>query len=382
LSTILDDEARLGAVDKSNMRRIAEKFPELCEDALALCRDLKIPQEVRVNSKLTIEYTQPQEVIVAGMGGSAIGGDLLKGWIRDRLPRPIDVNREYHLPKYAGPKTLVVAVSYSGNTEETLSSFVEAAERGCMTFSVSSGGLLEEFNHTLGLPHLRVPSGYPPRSAVPYLFFSTAAALQKLGSLESLDDEAFEAVKTLKDIREEIRSAGPTEENPSKKLALALEGLIPMVCGFGPFEAVATRMKTQFNENSKTPAKAEFFPELDHNETLGWSGSRRLTKGFGVVLLRSDDEPLEIRARIELTRSLVFEEGAGRVLEIWARGSGRLAKMLSVMYVGDFASIYLGLLYGIDPATVAIIDEMKRRLEGKLNKVAELKRRVEELKTA
>lgn len=382
MSTVLDDEARLGAVDQSNMRRIAEKFPELCEDALALCRGLKIPREARVNSKLTLKYTQPREVVVAGMGGSAIGGALLKGWIQDRFPRPIDVNREYHLPKYAEPRTLVMAVSYSGNTEETLNSFIEAVERGCMTFSVSSGGLLEEFNHALGLPHVRVPSGYPPRSAIPYLFFPIAAILQKLGALEPFDDEASEAIETLKELRGEICPSSPTEENPSKKLALALEGLIPMVCGFGPFEAVATRMKTQFNENSKTPAKAEFFPELDHNETLGWSGLRKLTKNFGVVLLRSDDEPLEIRTRIEATRSLVFEEGAGRVQEIWARGSGRLAKMLSAMYVGDFASIYLGILYGIDPTPVPIIDELKRHLEAKLKKAAELKKRVEELKAA
>jgi len=189
-------------------------------------------------------------------------------------------------------------------------------------------------------------------------------------------------VKTLKDIREEVRSSSPTERNPSKKLALDLEGLIPMVCGFAPFEAVATRIKTQFNENGKTPAKAEFFPELNHNETLGWGGLRRLTKNFGVVLIRSEDEPLEIRTRIEVTRNLVLEGGAGRVLEIWAKGSGRLAKMFSTMYVGDFASVYLGILYGIDPTPTPIIDELKRLLEAKLNKAQELRKRVEKLKAA
>jgi len=368
------------AVDKSDMRSIVERFPELCEDAIALCREIKIPKEARVNAGLIIKYVNPKEVVIAGMGGSAIGGDLLRGWIRDRLPRPMDVCREYHLPRYAGPKTLVITISYSGNTEETLSSFVEAVERGCMTFSISSGGLLEEFNHALGLPHLRIPSGYPPRSAVPYLFFPLAVALQKLGALEPFDEEASETMRTLKNIREEIRSASPTGKNPAKKLALALEGLIPMVCGFGPFEAVATRIKTQFNENSKTPAKAEFFPELNHNETLGWSGLRKLTKNFGVVLIRSEDEPQEIRARIDVTRKLVLDEGAGSVLEIWARGSGRLAKMFSAMYIGDFASVYLGILYGMDPTPVPIIDELKRQLEAKVNKAAELKGRMERLK--
>ena len=189
-------------------------------------------------------------------------------------------------------------------------------------------------------------------------------------------------MRILKNIREEICSTNPTERNPSKRLAQALEGLIPMVCGYHPYEAVATRIKTQFNENGKTPAKVEFFSELNHNETLGWSGLRRLTKNFGVVLIRSDDEPPEMKIRIEVTRSLVFNERAGKVLEIWARGSGRLAKMLSAMYIGDFASIYLGILYGIDPTPVPIIDELKRQLEAKLDKATELKRRVEELKTA
>jgi glucose/mannose-6-phosphate isomerase len=314
------------------------------------------------------------------MGGSAIGGDLLKGWVRDRFNSPIEVCREYHLPKYAGPNTLVIAISYSGNTEETLNSFVEAVERGCMTFSISSGGLLEKFNHTLGLPHMRVPSAFPPRSALPYLFFPPIALLQKLGALSNFDVELAEAISTLKNIREEICAASPSETNPSKKLAIDIEGLIPMVCGFGPFEAVANRIKTQFNENSKTPAKAEFFPEMNHNETLGWSGLRKLTKTFGVVLIRSNDEPPEIRTRIEVTRELVPNDGAGKVVEIWAKGLGRLGKMLSAMYVGDFASIYLGILYGIDPTLISVIDNLKNRLGERLNRAAELAERVNKLK--
>ncbi len=381
MSSILDDEIRIAAVDTFNMRRIAEKFPELCEDALALCRDLKIPNKVQVNSRATIVYSRPREVIVIGMGGSAIGGDLLKGWVRDRFNSPIEVCREYNLPKYAGPNTLVIAISYSGNTEETLNSFVEAVERGCMTFSVSSGGLLEEFNHTLGLPHLRVPSTYPPRSALPYLFFPMTASLHRLGALSNFDVEAAEAIGTLQNIREEICTTSPSETNPSKKLAIDMEGLIPMVCGFGPFEAVASRIKSSFNENSKTPAKAEFFPEINHNETTGWSGLRKLTKTFGVVLIRSDDEPPEIRTRIEVTRELVLIDGAGKVVEIWAKGSNRLGKMLSAMYVGDFASIYLGILYGIDPTPISVIDNLKSRLKKKHNRAAELSERVKELKS-
>ena len=382
LSEVLDDQAGVRALDKSNMRSVLERFPELCEDAIQLGRSVSIPRRVKVNNALTITYIPPERIIVVGMGGSAIGGDLLRDWLRDRSQSPIEVSREYHLPKYAGQGTLVMAVSYSGNTEETLSSYIEAVENGCMTFSVSSGGLLEEFSHSLGLPHTRIPQGYAPRSAVPYLLFPMAAALARLNTINSYEDEALKAIATLRSIREEIHSESKTEINASKRLAVDMRGLIPMVCGYGCFESVATRIKTQFNENSKIPAKAEFFPELNHNETLGWSGSTQLTKNFGVILIRSDEEPAEIRTRIEITRKLVFDERAGRVLEIRAKGTGKLEQMLAAMYVGDFASFYLGILYGIDPAPTPIIDELKTQLEARLSKATELRKRVERLTTA
>jgi glucose/mannose-6-phosphate isomerase len=376
LSIILDNEARIKAIDKSNMCGIVERFPELCEDAVAISQSIDFPEEVKLETGKTIRYRTPNHVIVVGMGGSAIGGDLLKDWLKGSSPIHIEVCREYHVPAYAGPDTLVIAVSYSGNTEETLSAFVDAVELGCMSFSMSSGGLLEEFNKLLGLPYLKLPAGYPPRSALPYLFFPLITTLVKIGALGSNQPDVDDAIRVLKPLREEVKVATPTRRNPAKKLAIAVRGSIPMVCGFGPFNAVATRIKTQFNENGKTPAKAESFPELNHNETLGWCGLRRLTNRFSVLLIRSDDEPPEIAARIDATRKLVFEGGTRRVLEIHARGRTRLAKMMSAMYVGDFASVYLGILYGVDPTPVPIIDELKRELELRVNKVSELKKRV------
>ena len=376
---MLDDATRIMAIDSSNMSGIADKFARLCEDALVLGERFEIPEKVRVNSEITIVYSRPSQIIVVGMGGSAMGGDLLRSWLLDRCPIPIETCRDYHLPGYAGPRTLVIAVSYSGNTEETLNAFLEAVERGCMTVSISSGGFLGEFSDRFGLPHLQIPSGYPPRSAIPFLFFPLASVLMKLDVIPSFDAEAVEAISTLKTLGREISIASTTGANPSKRLAISLEGLIPMVCGFGQFEAVASRMKTQFNENSKTPAKSEFFPELNHNETLGWTGPKNLTKIFGVVIIRSDDEPVEMRTRIEITKELMLNQGAGVVTEIWSRGSGRLARMLSVMYIGDFASIYLGVLYGMDPTSMSIIEELKKQLGDRLKKTDELKRRVEEL---
>ncbi len=380
LLSVLDDELKISTVDRSDMLGIVERFPELCDDALSICSPFAFPNEVTIGRERRVSYHTPRQVIVTGMGGSAIGGDILKDWLEDRVPIPIQVNREYHLPAYADPRSLVIAVSYSGNTEETLSAYLEAVERGCMTLSLSSGGLLEDFSRRLGLPHIQLPGEYPPRSALPYLFLPLVTGLQKLGIAASFETEIDEAVRVVRKLRDEVRRTTRTDTNPAKQLAMALRGSLPMVCGHGPFKAIALRIKTQFNENSKTPARMESFSELNHNETVGWSGSTELTKLFGIVLIRSKDEPPEIKARIEVTRRLIFDKGAQKVLEISTRGEGRLAQMLSAMYIGDSASVYLGILNGSDPTPIQIIEELKRQLETRVNVTSELMKKIEKLK--
>ena len=142
-----------------------------------------------------------------------------------------------------------------------------------------------------------------------------------------------------------------------------MEGSIPAVYGFGIYEGVALRIKSQFNENAKSPSIAASFPELNHNETVGWTGREDLTKKITVILIRDKDEPAEIKTRIDVTKNLVFDEKAKKVVEIQARGKSKLAKMFSTIYIGDFASIYLAILYGIDPTPVKIIDKLKAQLE-------------------
>jgi len=373
MSTILDDFVKIKAVDKSDMCSILLKLPEICEDAIKRAERFTIPDEVKITDNLTIKYQKPKKILVVGMGGSAIGGDLLKDWLRETLPIPIDVCREYSLPAYADEETLVLVSSYSGNTEETLSMFLEALEKRCMTISITSNGSLLDFNETLDLPFVKLPTGYPPRSAIPYLFFPLVISLKKLGILSGVNGEIREAITVLKQVREEIKPENPTLQNIAKQIANGVKGSIPFVCGFGFYRSIALRIKTQFNENGKTPAKSETFPELNHNETVGWTGFRELTKNFCVILIRDNREPLEIRTRIDVTRKLVFDSGAKNVLEIYARGVAKLARMLSVMYIGDFASVYLGVLYGFDPTPVKIIDELKLQLGKKMNKAEELK---------
>lgn len=380
LSSPLDNLEKIKLIDKDDLCRIQVRFPENCENAIKMAEKLKIPRRLRISRKVSINYGKPERILVSGMGGSAIVGDILRTWLSDYLPIPISVSRDYHLPAYANNKTLVFTVSYSGKTEETLSSFIEAVKRRCMIIGVSSGGSLQRFCQKLKIPFVNLPKNMPPRAAIPYLFFSLVIAIEKLGVLKGRRREIAESLVVLKQVREEIKPETPTPRNIAKQIALQIKDTAPVIYGFGSFESIALRIKTQFNENSKVPAKCGVFPELDHNEIVGWGGPPELTKIFSIILIRDSDEPPEIKARIDLTKKLALEGKVSKILELYARGQSKLAKMLSTMYIGDFASIYLAILYEVDPTTVEVITSMKEELEREVNVPEKIERQFNELK--
>jgi len=348
---ILDDLAEMKRIDKSDML-------SFCVEASKHCREAaKLAQAVRIN------YSKPQTIIVAGMGGSAIGGELLKDWTRDKIDVPIEICREYSLPAYADERTLVFVVSYSGETEEALSMFLDAIKRNCMTFCISSGGKLLEFAEKLKLPYLRVPSGIPqPRAALPYLFLPMPIFLEKLGLISDVSSEISEAIKVLEQVKDENSPETPLNDNSSKMLASKINGTVPVVYGFGIYRAVAQRYKQQLNENSKIPAKWESFPELNHNEIVGWEGAKELSNDFSTIFIREMDEPEEIRQRIEVTKELMSQEATKKIFEVWSSGQSKLAKMLYTIYIGDFTSVYLAILRGVDPTPVKTISLLKERI--------------------
>lgn len=347
---ILDDFEKIRQVDKSNMLSFCVDAPKHYGKAAELARKMKV------------SYPKPKTIIVAGMGGSAIGGELFKDWARDRITVPIDVCREYHLPAYANKNTLVLTTSYSGETEETLSTFLEAYKRKCMMISISSGGALQEFADKLGIPHLVVPSGMAPRATLPYLFMPLPAILQKIGLVTNVDAEFSETVEILRQVSSENSPEKPLISNLSKMLASNINGTIPTIYGFGFYRAVAQRLKTQFNENSKNPAKWEYFPELNHNEIVGWEKTKEFAKWFSVIFIRDFEEPEEIKQRIEFTKEVVDKQKI-RLFEVWSKGESSLAKMSSVICTGDFASVYLAVLRGVDPTPVNTISMLKGRLK-------------------
>jgi glucose/mannose-6-phosphate isomerase len=347
---ILDEPEKIQATDKSNMINFCLNSAKLYGEAA------KLAQKIQVN------YRKPNNVIVAGMGGSGIGGDLLKDWARNKTDVPIEVNREYQLPAYADKRTLVLITSFSGDTEESLGAFLDALKRKCMIFCVSSGGALLENAERLNVPYLRVPGDMPPRAALPYLFVPLLLEAEKIGLVSGVSAELSEAVALLEKISNNNSPQKPAAENLSKTLALGIGQTVPVVYGFGFYRSVAQRFKTQFNENSKIPAKWEVFSELNHNEIVGWEGAGELGKCFSAIFIRDEEEPTEIRSRIEITKELVGKAGVG-LFEVQAQGKSPLAKMLSTICIGDFASMYLAILHGVDPTPVKTINYLKDTLK-------------------
>jgi len=349
-TAILDNLNEIRRIDKGDMLSFCVQAPRHYREAA------KLAQAISIN------YSKPQTIIVAGMGGSSIGGELLKDWAKHKITVPIEVCREYSLPAYTDEKTLVFVVSYSGETEEALSMFLDAIKRKCMTFCISSGGKLLEFAEKLKLPYLRVPSDIPqPRAALPYLFLPLPILLEKLGVISDASSEISEAVQILEQVKSENLPEKPLSDNFSKNLASKINGTIPIIYGFGIYRAVAQRYKQEFNENSKVPSKWEFFPELNHNEIVGWEAAKELAKCFSTIFLRDKDEPEEIQQRIEATEELMHE--GAKISEVWSVGESGLAKMLSTIYIGDLTSLYLAILRGVDPTPVKTIALLKERMK-------------------
>jgi glucose/mannose-6-phosphate isomerase len=350
VTPILDNKEKITIIDKSCMLSFAAEAAK------------HYRQAVDVAERIQVNFPKPVNIVVAGLGGSAIGGDLLKDWAKNKLRIPIEVSREYHLPAYAGKKTLVLICSYSGDTEETLSSFLDALKRGCMIYCISSGGALIKYAQKHKVPYLQVPSGMPPRAALPYMLVPLLILMEKSGLVKGVKKELDETIVLISKVSFENGLEIPTRDNFAKTVASHIGDSAPIVYGFGVFRSVAQRFKQQFNENSKSAAKWEYFPELDHNEIVGWEGRGEQCKYFSVIFIRDiDDEPIEIGNRIDITQKIMEKVGL-ITFDLKVQGKSTLAKMLSTVIVGDFISVYLAITRGIDPTPVNTINYLKSSL--------------------
>lgn len=350
MKTVLDRPERMEALDRGGMLKVLSRFPESCRGAVEAAERLPLDRLPRREFKA---------VAIAGVGGSAIGGHLLRDWLLDSCPISIYVSRGYHLPRFVDEETLIFAVSYSGNTEETLNAFREALERRCPVIALTSGGELQRLSAEVGIPRLSLPRGMQPRAALPNQFFSLATVMRRLDLASEPWGEVEEAFEILEGLRNDLMPETPTASNPAKLVALGLMGLVPFVYGPRLFEAVAYRISTELNENGKVPAGSRFFPEAFHNAVMGCEGPEEVRRRVCALIIRDPGGPMEMRRKIDGFKQLL-ESGGVRVLEIRARGRGRLARMLSALYIGDYTSTYLGLLYGLDPSSTDSIAALKR----------------------
>jgi glucose/mannose-6-phosphate isomerase len=302
-------------------------------------------------------------IVVCGMGGSGISGDVLQAVAAPVAPVPITVVKGYELPAFVGPETLVFAVSYSGGTEETLEAAGTARAAGAALVAVCSGGELAKLAADAGAPVVSCPGGFMPRAALGHLSVPLLVVAERLGLLAGAGKAVQRAAARLAERRASCVPEVEGGANPARELARRIGRTIPLVYGGGALGAVAAmRWKGDVNENAKAPAFWNTFPELDHNEICGWGQHGDVTRQvLTLVELRHDFEHPQVARRVEATRAIV-EETLAQVLEVRAAGEGRLAQLLDLMYVGDWVSVYLALDAGVDPGPIDAIARLKDEL--------------------
>jgi len=309
-----------------------------------------------------IPPAEPSGVAVCGMGGSAIGADLVLACLPG-LSVPAAVVRGYALPEWVGPETLVIVVSYSGQTEEALACAAQALSRGCVPVCVSSGGGLVALAEAEGLPLVVVPGGSQPRAAVGLLSMPLLATLEASGLCHEHASDVEAAAIQLEADNAMLGPGSPDEENPAKSLARRLEKRLAVIYGAGPTAPVARRWKGQINENAKAPAFFNELPELDHNELMGWTSLPHVTSSTVALFLHDESGEERLARRAELTAREYEALGVATEL-VAAHGDSPLARLFSLVQLGDYASCYLALLYGVDPTPVDAIQAFKASLAG------------------
>jgi glucose/mannose-6-phosphate isomerase len=313
----------------------------------------------RVDSAAIKSCDTPGGVIVAGMGGSAVGGRLAAGAIGQRLARPLVVTDGYALPGWAGPDTLVLCSSYSGTTEETLAAYDDAGRRGAPRIAVTTGGPLAERARRDDVPVIPVPGGFQPRAAVGYSLVSALEAAALCGAAPSLRDEVEAAAALAETLAAEWGPDGP-EDSEAKALARRLRGTVPVIAGAELAAPAAYRWKCQINENAGQPAFASALPEMDHNEAVGWPAAGGFGR-FSAVFLEDPGNHPRNRLRSELTAEQAAA-GAVVVERVTARGETATERLVSLVLLGDLVSLYLAVLRGEDPASIPPIDQLKAAL--------------------
>lgn len=319
--------------DPKNMKGVIEAFPKQIMEGFSL------PGKLRAEGF--------DSVLVAGMGGSALAGEILKCFVGEKFP--VYVTKDYELPGFAGPKTLVFAISYSGDTEETIQAYRDSIRKGCRTVVIASGGKLDILARKQNIPLINVPRGMQPRMSYGYIFFSLLRVLHNSGMVTVEERELESLERTLK---------GSFFREKGAEMAELLFGRIPLIYTSRKMSAVGYKWKINFNENSKIHAFHNVFPEMNHNEMVGFT---KLNGEYYAVILKNDQDNPRVRLRMDVTKEIIKAMKV-EVTEIEISGSNHLTKIFSAIYIGDWLSYYLALKNKVDPTPVELVQKLKKRL--------------------
>lgn len=355
--SILENVDKIRSSDPQNMYNHIFDFPE----QMARAHNIGISWNIDTNFFLDIK-----NIVVIGMGGSAIGGDLARSYLNSKLEIPFHICRHYKLPEFVDDESLVIASSYSGNTEETLSALDDALDRKAMIAAISTGGMMAEVCKLNEIPMATLPAGMQPRAALGYSFVPLLVLLEKIGLVSKMTDEINHTIEKLKIYRQDYIEGSSIKGNLAKTLATTLMGKIVVIYS-GPTltDTVAVRWKGQICENAKTLAFANQFAEFNHNELVGWSDvTRQHAENLKVIILRDQDDHQQIIKRMDIVKPLIEDTGV-EVIEIESRGTSELERMFSLIQIGDFVSYYLAVLQEQDPTPVISIEMLKAALADK-----------------
>ena len=344
------DQTDMKKVDASGMYDLIKNFPEQSKEAIDIAK----------GTNLRLSLGKIRNIVVTGLGGSAIGGDILRSYSAGQARVPIMVNRSYILPGFVDKNTLVVVSSYSGGTEETISAYAMARKKGAQILAITSGGKIGEAAIKARHNLIKIPGGLPPRAALGYSFFAMLAAFQKVGILKPKPGELRETMELLRSLSAEYSNC---ENNPVPlRLAERMINTLPIVyASTERFDAVNLRWRGQMSENAKTVAYGNLFPEMNHNEIVGYCTLKDLLSRFFVIFLRDEDDHPRVKTRFDLVKEII-RPYCSDIAEMNSQGKSLLARMFSLIHFGDWLSFYLAVKKGVDPTPVINIDLLKKKL--------------------
>lgn len=348
-TSVIETVEAIRAGDPGDMLTRIKDLPKQVRDAWAITRKAQLPPH----------YGDVRNIVVAGMGGSAIGGDLAAALLLGELKVPMTVHRDYGLPAYVGRDTLLIVSSYSGNTEETLTGIEEAKKRGAKVLCLTTGGKVAAIGQANGYPVITFSYPAQPRAALGYSLGLVLGVLGRLGFVRDLSADVEAALVDVAKLEERVHEGART--NDAKKLAQALAGRVPFAYGVGVMGVMARRVKGQFNENAKNWAAFDVLPELNHNAVVGFPEPKSARDALAVLLLRSEHDNPRHQVRWDVTKELLDRAGVPHHT-LRFPGSSALSEVLQMTYFTDYVAFYVALLNRVDPSPVTSIDYLKDRL--------------------